>query len=149
MTSSGDFLPCRLEWRRSRLCVLLLVVLAAAAVAALWLSDLPRAACIAGSVLVAIDAVWLCVREARRRPFALAWAGGEAEWQLDGAGVATSWRHVGAHLRGGIAVLTLADARGRKRRIVWWPDTLDARDRRSLRLATTVPQVAIPAASAA
>jgi hypothetical protein len=47
-------------------------------------------------------------------------------------------RHVSASFRSGLVVLTLIDAGDRRRRYIWWPDTLDAHGRRALRLALRV-----------
>jgi hypothetical protein len=45
-------------------------------------------------------------------------------------------------------VLTLADANGKPRRYIWWPDTLDARSRRALRLALSLREEAARSAAA-
>ena len=130
-----ELFPVRLEWRRSRWMMAGLCVLCVAAVAALWLSALSPVECGVGSVAAIAYAAWLLWRELRREPCALSWAGGDTDWQIECADRTESLRHVGASLRGGIAALTLADPQGRTRRYVWWPDTLDARGRRALRLA--------------
>jgi hypothetical protein len=116
--------------------IALLGMLALAAGTALWLSDLPRVACAVGDGIVATYATWLIYRESARKSCVLAWAGGDAPWQVECEGRVESLRHVGASVRGGLVVLTLADeTSGRRRRYAWWPDTLDARGRRALRLA--------------
>ena len=135
MTSSDAFLPCRLEWRPSRWLMPALCALAAAAIAALWMSALPPVACGLGSAATVAYAAWLLRHESRRPNCSLSWAGGDADWHVECAGRSESLHHVGATTRGGIAVLTLAEASGGRRRYVWWPDTLDARSRRALRLA--------------
>jgi toxin CptA len=86
------------------------------------------------SVLIVAYAVWLLRRESRRLRCKLTWPGGDADWRIECEGREESLRHVDASIRGGIAVLTLADGNGR-RRYVWWPDTLDAKGRRALKLA--------------
>ena len=144
MSSSEASSPCRLEWRRSRWLPVALCVLAVAAIIALWLSDIPRLACGIGSALVLAHAGWLLHREAHRPDCVLSWIGGEAPWQVECDGRVESLRFVGANLRGGLVVLTLADADDNPRRFVWWPDTLDARGRRALRLAMRVGTVVTP-----
>jgi toxin CptA len=121
-----------------------LCVLAVAAIAALWLSDMPRIACGIGSALVLGYAGWLLLREVRRPNCAMSWSGGDAPWQVECGGRIEPLRHVGARFRGGLVVLTLADADNKPCRYLWWPDTLDARGRRSLRLAMHVEAVVTP-----
>ncbi len=142
MNSSDASSPCRLEWRRSRCLPAALCVLAVAAIAALWLSELPRFACGIGSASMLGYAGWLLYRELRRPDCVLAWLGGDAPWQVEYDGRTESLRHVGASFRGGLVVLTLADASDALRRYAWWPDTLDARGRRALRLALRVKETA-------
>jgi len=119
-------------------------MIAVAAIAALWLSDLPLLACGIGSASVTAYAGWLLYREARRPNSVLSWHGGDAPWQVECAGRTESLRFVGASFRGRLVVLTLADADNARRRYLWWPDTLDARGRRALRLAMRVEAVVTP-----
>jgi hypothetical protein len=144
MSSSRTSSPCRLEWRRSRWLPAALCALAFAAIAALWLSDIPRIACGIGSGLVLAYVGWLLYREVRRPNCVLTWPGGDAPWHVERDGRAESLRHVGASFRGGLVALTLADADNRNRRYLWWPDTLDARSRRALRLAMRVKETITP-----
>ena len=144
MNSSDASSTCRLEWRRSRWFPALLCVLAAAAIAALWLSALPWIACGIGSALIAGYSGWILHREWRRPDCVLAWPGGEAPWQVECDGRSESLRYVGASIRGRLVALTLADADGRLRRYMWWPDTLHTRGRRALRLALRVKETATP-----
>ena len=144
MSSSDASSPCRLEWRRSRWLPLALCVLAFAAIAALWLSALPLIACGIGSALILAYGGWLLRREAHRPGCVLSWPGGDAPWQVEHDGRDESLRHVGASFRGGLVVLTLADADNKRRRYLWWPDTLDARGRRALRLAMRVEAIVTP-----
>lgn len=140
MTSSDASSLCRIEWRPSRWLLGSLGALMAAACLSLWWSSLPRPVCVAGGIAVLGYGGWLFWREAGRKPFELTWAGGDADWKLECAGRSESLRHVGAIVRGGIAVLNLSAADGRLRRVVWWPDTLDAKARRALRLASQAAQ---------
>jgi len=144
MNWSDASATCRLEWRRSHWLLLALCVLAVAAVAALWLSELPRVWCVAGSVLVPVYLGWLLYRELRRPDCVLSWSGGDASWQVECEGRTEALRHVGAAFRGRLVVLSLADEVGRTRRYLWWSDTLDVRGRRALRLAMRVKQTATP-----
>ncbi|WP_254775190.1 hypothetical protein [Pseudoxanthomonas sp. GM95] len=57
--------------------------------------------------------------------------GGDASPMLDGIALvrcALQWR-------GPLAFLAWQDVQGRRGHLAWWPDTLDARQRRELRLA--------------
>jgi toxin CptA len=126
----------RLVWRRSRWLPTGLCLLAIAAIAATWLSDLPQVACIVTSAVVTAYAGWLLHRESKRPDCILTHSGDATEWRVECLGRAETLRHVAASFRGGLVVLTLADSGGKLRRYVWWPDTLDARGRRALRLAT-------------
>ncbi|HTA64743.1 MAG TPA: hypothetical protein VK753_04500, partial [Xanthomonadaceae bacterium] len=107
---------CRLEWRRSRWLSAALCLLALAAVAALWLSALPRIGCEIGSGLVLAYAGWLLHREGRRPDCVLSWAGGNAGWQVECDDRTESMRHVDTSVRGGLVVLTLGDGSGKLRR---------------------------------
>ena len=144
MSSSDASSPCRLEWHRSRWLPVALCALAFVAIAALWLSDMPRIACSIGSALVLAYAGWLLHREAHRPDCVLSWLGGDAPWQVECDGRTESLRIVGASFRGGLVALALADADNKSRRYLWWPDTLDARGRRALRLAMRVEEVVTP-----
>jgi toxin CptA len=121
-----------------------LCVLAAAATAALWLSALPLIACGIAGVLALGYVGWLLYREAHRPDCVLSWFGGDAPWQVEHDGRTESLRYVGASFRGGLVALTLADADNKRRRYLWWPDTLDARGRRALRLAMRVEIITTP-----
>jgi toxin CptA len=121
-----------------------LCVLAAAAITALWMSAVPLIACGIGSMLVLAHLGWLLRREAHRPNCMLSWLSGDAPWQVECDGRTESLRHVGASIRGGLVVLTLASANGKPRRYLWWPDTLDARGRRALRLAMHAETIAMP-----
>lgn len=132
----AESLPCRLAWRRSPLLLATLVVLAVLAAISPWLSNLPTMWCALVDGAVVAFAAFTLWRQFRRAPVELVWAGGDAPWQVVGDGKSRSMHHVEASLRGPIAALTLANAASaRRQRFVWWPDTLDAAGRRSLRLA--------------
>ncbi|MEO8742708.1 MAG: hypothetical protein ABI365_05890 [Lysobacteraceae bacterium] len=135
MNSSSVSATCRLEWRRSRWLPFALIVLMVAAIASLWLSVLPVIACGIGTAVVCGYIGWLLRRELVRSDAVLTWQGGDMDWQVESQGRSETLRHVGASFRGGLVVLKLAGANGKQRRYIWWPDTLDARGRRDLRLA--------------
>lgn len=144
MNSSDASATCRLEWRRSRWLPAALCLLAAATTAALWLSQLPAIASMVGTAAVMVHVAWLLRREWNRPACTLTWQGGARDWQIETSGSAESLRHVGASFRGGLVVLTLADPGNALRRYIWWPDTLDARGRRALRLALLVKETSTP-----
>lgn len=130
--SSNRSAPCRLEWRPSRLLAAALILLGLAAALSLRLSECPRA--VAGP-LAAVALAWgvySAWRELRRPPQRLIVAGERAsldEWPI--AGLRLQWR-------GWLARLDFTGPDGRERRLLWWPDRLDARGRRELRLAVAV-----------
>lgn len=94
-------------------------------------SGMPRGAAwllAAAALLHASRLAWV---GSRHVPVAVAWDGGADLVRVDGAVVESptlQWR-------GPLALLAWRDAHGRRRRLVWWSDTLDARARRELRLA--------------
>ncbi len=144
MSSSDAFSPCRLKWRRSRWQPVALCALALAAIAGLWLADMPQIACTVCSVLVFAYVTWLLYRESRRPESTLSWSGRDALWQVECDGRMESLRHVGASFRGRLVVLTLANDSGHMRRYTWWPDTIDAHGRRALRLALRAKATVTP-----
>ncbi len=157
MNSSNASLHCRLEWRPSRWLLVGMAVLALLAIASLWLSALPAPACIAGSAAIVVYALYRMRHEMRREPAVIAWAGGDAPVMVETGmpeadvvqpGVvqrevaeqgarSNEFRFAALNFRAGLVVMSLTDQRGRRSRWVWWPDTLDARGRRALRLAAS------------
>jgi toxin CptA len=141
-------LHCRLEWRPSRWLLGGLLLLAVFAIVSLWMSALPAWACAVGSVLIAAHALLGLRREQRRAPVQIAWSGGDSPVVIETPALpdghkeqvvrSAEFRFVGLNVRAGLVVLTVADERGRRFRWAWWPDTLDARGRRALRLAASV-----------
>jgi len=129
-TSSRHCAPCRIEWRPSRLLAGVLALLgvlgglsAVASEAPGWLAvTLALASPAAGTALAG--------RELRRPNLQLVWA--------PDRGLAVDGRRVQDPVllwRGPLAFLEWNDHTGRRRRVSWWPDTLDAAARRELRLA--------------
>lgn len=126
--------PARIEWRPSRLLQGALVLLGACALAAPWLGGMPPAPAVAVSCIALVLTATFLRREARRRPCTVVWQPGQPHVELvDAHGVARlTVRRLDT--RGRLMVLHLEDDTG-ARRLVWWPDTLDAEGRRALRLA--------------
>jgi toxin CptA len=75
---------------------------------------------------------WLACREARISGCWFVWPGGDqGPITLDGRDV----KEMSLHWRGPLAFVRFRDAHGRIRHLSWWPDTLETRMRRELRLA--------------
>lgn len=138
MPSSTSSSTCRIDWRPSRWLAVALVGLGLMAALSLWLSELPWALALPGSLLAVGEGLRLSRRHLALAPITLDWLGGDAPAyltrrdglvRLDGATV---------RLRGPLATLAGKDALGRTHRLAWWPDTLHAGDRRQLRLAASV-----------
>ncbi|MEO5962982.1 MAG: hypothetical protein ABIO75_03770 [Thermomonas sp.] len=97
----------------------------------LLMSDLPRAWAWALTLIVAVLAVFEAVRHRARRPCVLVIPIGYGQPTCDGQPMLLleiAWR-------GPLAFLCWRDADGRRRHLVFWPDTLPCASRRELRLA--------------
>ncbi|MGN7917314.1 MULTISPECIES: hypothetical protein [unclassified Lysobacter] len=130
--SSNRSGPCRLEWRPSRLLAAALIVLGLAAALSLWFSECPRAVAGPLAVLALAWALYSARRELRRPPQRLVIAGERASLdELPITELRLQWR-------GWLARLDFTGPDGQGRRLLWWPDRLDARGRRELRLAVAV-----------
>lgn len=131
---------CRIEWRPSRLLRAALLLLGSTGALAVLASGMPAAI---GWLLAAaaLAGGWLAgAREAARPARAVMWDGHAGVVRVDGIAVAAptlAWR-------GTLACLAWRDARGRTQRLLFWPDVLDAGQRRELRLAAG-PAPASPA----
>ena len=130
-SSSNPSAPCRLEWQPSRLLAIVLVVLGVLSGLSVVASAMPMVFSIPLALLVAGEGVRLARRELLRpqRTIVIATDGRAT---LDGkevGGLRVQWR-------GPWAFAQFRDAQGR--RLLWWPDRLDARGRRELRLAVAV-----------
>lgn len=132
---SGRPLVCRLEWRFSRILVAALIGLGLLAAVSLWLSALPRIPAALAAGAAAAYGLGLARREAQRSPCELTWSGPDSEALLDFGGRRQSWSATRVRLRGPLVSLSGVDRRGRRQRLHWWPDTLSAASRRTLRLA--------------
>ena len=138
MPSSSSSSICRIDWRPSHGLAAALAALGMMAALSLWLSGLPVSAKAVAALLAAAEGLRLARAQLRRPPLALDWLGGDAPAYLTSAGGVTRLDGVSVRLRGPLATLAGFDARGRVRRLGWWPDTLDAAGRRQLRLADCV-----------
>ncbi|MEG3191630.1 hypothetical protein [Lysobacter sp. D1-1-M9] len=138
--SSGTSATCRpenkafagrLEWRPSRLLIAALGALGVLAAIALAHSDLPAVLAWPLASAALGYGIWLAWQEARRPVRQLVIADDGARTTIDDIGVAeftVAWR-------GPLAFARWTDADGHCQRLVWWPDTLAAAQRRELRLA--------------
>ena len=127
---------CRTDWRPSAVLCGALIALGLLAGLSLLASDLPDG--LAWPMAAASPAwgAWLARREWRRSPRSLA-------WRTDGTMFVDGERVDAAelHWRGPLAFLSWR-AGNRIRRLVWWPDTLTAAQRRELRLAAGAAEAA-------
>lgn len=130
--------PGCIEWRPSRLLAAMLALIGLLAAAAVCASELPLRLYAPAAALAAGWGAWSARRELARPPRRLRLAGARA-W-LDEAPIAQPR----LYWRGPLARLEFRAADGRRGRLLWWPDTLDAHGRRELRLAAAV---ALPAPS--
>ena len=132
---SSESSNCRIEWRPSALLCRALFGLGVLAALSLSLSALPLGARLPLALLALGHGGWLAQREAQRRACYL-------QLDAEGTGLALvfadrverlSQRQV--HIRGPLARVSGVSGDGRRRHLLWWPDTLDAASRRSLGLA--------------
>jgi toxin CptA len=136
---SSTSATCRLEWRPSRWLTGLLLGLGMSAALSLLASDLPSMAAWPGAVVALTYGAWLARREAGKPTVTLCIRDGVVT--VDGEPVdrfQVDWRGSLAFVRWQAAPHRDTRQRGgspRRRRLVWWPDTLAAAERRELRLA--------------
>lgn len=137
----------RLQWGPSRLLSLALVLMGLLAGLSVIASEMP----LTWSIPLALLAASEGVRQARRelaRP--VRWlVVGTADTlpgpTMDGQPIS----ELTVQWRGPLAFMRFRDADRRWQRLAWWPDTLDSRGRRELRLAVPVQATAHPATSMA
>ena len=125
--------PCRLEWRPSRLLASALRVLGVLAGVALLACELPLMWSVPAAAPALVEGERLARRHLRQPVRQLVLVEGTAP-RLDDEPLADAR----LHWRGTLAFLSFRDGYGALRRLSWWPDTLDARARRELRLAWAV-----------
>ncbi len=120
----------RFEWRPSRLLGAFLILLGGLAACAVLGSEMPRPAawCVAAAAL--LHALRIAMRERGKAPVRVVWDGRAGGVSVDGERVADAE----LHWRGPLAFLRWRDAQRRVHRLAFWPDTLDAKQRRALRL---------------
>lgn len=134
----------RLQWRPSRRLSTALAVMGLLAGVSVFVSEMPPV----GSVPLALLAVVEGMRQARCE------LSRSVRWLVAGAGVGATIdgrpvSELTVQWRGPLAFVRYRDADRRWRRLAWWPDTLDSRGRRELRLAVPVQATAQPATSMA
>jgi len=123
---------CELQWRPSRWLASALIVLGVLGGISAWASELPRWLSLPVAALALLWAIASARRELRRPARPLTIRGGRAT--LAGEAIAD----LRLHWRGWLARLDFTGPDGRRQRLLWWPDTLDAAARRELRLAVAV-----------
>ena len=131
---------CRIECAPSRLLTAALLALGALGASGVLASGMPVAIGVPLALASIVAAMHAAVREARCATRVLIWDGRAGVVRVDGIVVAQprlDWR-------GPLACVSWRDARGRRQRLALWPDMLDARQRRELRLAAG-PVAATPA----
>lgn len=154
---------CALEWRPSRWLLAVLMLLPPLAAFALIESNLPRMAAWSLAAGVLLLGTWRWRREARRSPRQIvlksAVSDAQAEIGAGGQGVYATRVEVDGtvvedwtlHWRGPLAFASYrikgGSSNGRRETLSWWPDTLPARKRRELRLASLPPPVSPHAAA--
>lgn len=133
--SSSASATCRIEWRPSRWVSAWLAMLVLLAPLSLWLSGLPRGL---AWPMMALAAGWALHRAWRYHaaPAHRLLIRAEGALTVDGRDF-TDWQ---LEWRGGLAFIKWRDDRQqnrhRHRALAFWPDTLPARQRRELRLAS-------------
>ena len=131
----ADASGCRLERRASPLLVAVLLGLAVAAAFAVLASEMPRIVAWPLALAALAHGGWLAWREARavRGELVIPIAGGRAT--VDGGAL----DELSVRWRGPVAFVQWCDGDGRRRRHVFFPDTLPAARGRELRLAAPAP----------
>ena len=142
MPSSNAYSTCRIDWRPSQMFLIALASLCVLATGSLWLSALPVP--LAGMATLGLlgHGIWRHRHESTRPAFALAWNSSENTAELNFGRRSQSLSDVRVLQRGPLAALQGRDELGRRKRYVWWPDTLPAAARRQLRLAAVAARPA-------
>ncbi|MBW8311897.1 MAG: hypothetical protein K0M64_07645 [Rhizobium sp.] len=134
MVSSSASSTCRIDWRPSRWLPRVLRLIGLLAGLSLLLSALPASLRSPLAALAAAEGWRLARRERRRPPLSLSATG--AILRIMNGGEEGPVLHA-PRLReqGPLTLLCATLPGGRRLRLAWWPDTLDAAGRRQLRLA--------------
>ena len=131
LRSSHASETCRLEWRPSRLLATLLIVMGLLGAAAALASEAPRGAAWLLAAASVLHGMHASRRERARPPRHVVWDGHAGLVLRDGVAVDAArlaWR-------GPLACVSWRGVDARRQRLLFWPDVLDARQRRELRLA--------------
>jgi toxin CptA len=128
--SSSTSVPCRLEWRPSRWATGALILLAALAPFCVVQSEMPRALAWPLAVLACAWGLRDALREWSQPARLFVFGPGLAGVSLDGRPLVSAM----LRWRGPLAFLHWRDAGGQGGRLVWWPDTLPAAERRRLKV---------------
>jgi toxin CptA len=123
---------CELQWRPSRWLALALILQGVLGGVSAWASELSQPLSLPIAGLALIWAIASARRELRRPARPLVIRGGHATLAGESIG------DLRLHWRGWLARLDFTGPDGRRQRLLWWPDTLDAAGRRELRLAVAV-----------
>lgn len=128
--SSSASVGCRFEWRPSAIACGALIALGLVAGLSVLASGVARGLAWPAALLAPAWGIWLARCEWMRDPIHL-------HWRADGLLFVGGIRAQRATLqwRGPMAFLAWEASDGRRRRLVWWPDTLSPGKRRELRLA--------------
>lgn len=137
--------PCRLEWRPSSWAIAALLTLAMSAPIAVIGSEMPRALAWPLSIVALGYGAWLARREWAQPGRAVVWPPGVEPITINDVPV----HDVHLQWRGPLAFLRWRDNDACVRRLVWWPDTLPAMQRRELKLAAQARESAQATASMA
>lgn len=133
MPSSKPSLTCRIDWVPSRALAAGVTLLACLAVVAAWSSALPAWAAGLGSVAAVGHALIVLRRLRAAVPLTLS-LGEQGDATLNFPDGAQSLTGCSLAFRGPLATLAGAGPDGRRRRLLWWPDTLPSAARRQLHL---------------
>ncbi|HZH43101.1 MAG TPA: hypothetical protein VEY50_03340 [Lysobacter sp.] len=132
-TSSTASASCRIEWRPSPALAGALIALGLLGGVGVWTSEAPRGLAMPLALAAPLVGVMQARQELRRprRDVAVA----TECVHVDGVRV----QRAAVRWRGPLATLVWTDVGGHEQRLLWWPDTLGAADRRALRLAMSTP----------
>lgn len=136
---------CRFDWRPSRWLTAALLVLTVLAMCSVLTCELPKPLAWPLALLTSGYGRWLVYGQHRRAAHTLVIPVGSGAALCDGAHMHTlrvCWR-------GPLAFLDWRDGDGRRQRLLFWPDTLDAARRRELKLAMQCRETATAPVSVA
>ena len=134
MSNGSSSFP--IEWRPSSLARGLLIALGCLAGLSIVLSAIPWFAGVLLCVVSIGRGLWLARREQRRVPCSVRFHADGLGLLIESADCSEAWYNVTVLVRGPWAALSGIGPDGRKRYLLWWPDTLPSSSRRALRLAS-------------